>query len=156
MKRSLPLLLGLGVVAATTFPGTAHGSAPAAATATARKVIRRAKKKATAVTTRATAATVPTELLSIPGPVIDTRWGPVQVTIDVKAKHIVDVRVPVFPNEKRRSMMINQNALPQYHDEAIVAQSASIANVSGATYTFEGYSGSLQGAIDTAKAQGAL
>ena len=45
---------------------------------------------------------------------------------------------------------IAQNALPQLNQEALTAQSASIQAVSGATYTSQGYIGSLQQAVNEA------
>jgi len=80
----------------------------------------------------------------------------VQITIVVKAKRIIDVSAPVFPNERQRSAEINQRALPAYRDEVLTAQSADINGVSGASYTWDGYTTSLQQAIDTAHARGAL
>jgi len=45
---------------------------------------------------------------------------------------------------------IAQNALPQLNQEALTAQSANIQAVSGATYTSQGYTGSLQQAVNEA------
>jgi uncharacterized protein with FMN-binding domain len=45
---------------------------------------------------------------------------------------------------------IGENAIPQLNQEAVQAQSANIQGVSGATYTSQGYSQSLQQAIDAA------
>ena len=41
-------------------------------------------------------------------------------------------------------------AVPVYNQEAVSAQSAQIDVVSGATYTWDGYTQSLQSAIDQA------
>lgn len=107
-------------------------------------------KKATA-TTKATSVSK-----TITGRVVDTRWGPVQVSIKIAHKHIADIAVPVYPHTKHRSQEINDRALPGYHDEVISAQSAMIDNISGATVTWDGYTASLQQAIDTAHAGGLL
>jgi uncharacterized protein with FMN-binding domain len=92
----------------------------------------------------------------IDGPAVDTRWGLVQVSITVANHQLTDVSVPVYPDHKNRSVEINDRALPILHDEAITVQSARIANVSGATVTWDGYTASLQKALDTAKQQGAM
>lgn len=92
----------------------------------------------------------------VSGPVIDTRWGPVQVRIIIAAKKIVDVTAPVYPHTKQRSSRINDRALPLLRTEVIAKQSATINNVSGATVTSDGYTGSLQQALDTAHRQGVL
>ncbi len=93
---------------------------------------------------------------TILGPVVDTRWGPVQVSVVVSNKKITGVNVPVYPNHKRRSIAINDRALPMLRTEVLAAQSAHIHNVSGATVTWEGYTTSIQHAIDTAKSKGTL
>ncbi|MBV8236776.1 MAG: FMN-binding protein [Acidimicrobiia bacterium] len=88
---------------------------------------------------------------TVDGPVIDTRYGPVQVELVMGAgNRISDVRVLQYPNEARRSQLINEQALPILHDETLSAQSASIDTVSGATYTSDGYGQSLQAALDQA------
>ena len=93
---------------------------------------------------------------SVLGPVVDTRWGPVQVSLTVSKKRITSISVPVYPHTKHRSAAINDRALPMLQSEVLKAQSGSIQNVSGATVTWEGYTTSIQQAIDTARAKGAL
>lgn len=94
--------------------------------------------------------------VTVAGPVVDTRWGPVQVAVVVSNRKITDVKVPVYPHSKRRSAAINDRALPMLRSETLTAQSGSIDNVSGATVTWFGYRDSLQRAIDAAKAKGAF
>ncbi len=108
--------------------------------------VKAAKKKSTAVTAGG----------SVVGPTVDTRWGPVQVTISLANHKLADIQASIYPNHKRRSVQINSRALPILHDEVISTQSAKIDNVSGATITTEGYTGSLQQAIDTAVQKGLL
>jgi uncharacterized protein with FMN-binding domain len=50
-----------------------------------------------------------------------------------------------------RDQEINRFAIPQLQNETLQAQSAQIDMVSGATYTSEGYTTSLQSAIDQAR-----
>jgi uncharacterized protein with FMN-binding domain len=83
--------------------------------------------------------------------VTDTnKWGPVQVKITVASGKVKNVTVLQYPNHKPKSTRINQRALPVLTAEVLSAQSSSIANVSGATYTSDSYKVSLQSAIDQA------
>jgi uncharacterized protein with FMN-binding domain len=78
------------------------------------------------------------------------KWGPVQVKITVASGKIKNVTVLQYPNSKPKSTRINERAIPILKAEALAAQSSSIANVSGATYTADSYKVSLQSAIDQA------
>jgi uncharacterized protein with FMN-binding domain len=84
------------------------------------------------------------------GDAIDTRFGPVQVQITVADGKITAADVLQVPMTDRHDQMINSQAVPIYNDEAVQAQSATIDVVSGATFTWEGYTQSLQSAIDKA------
>ena len=88
---------------------------------------------------------------AVDGPVVDTRYGPVQVEVTLQGSMLTDVKALQYPSERRRSAAINAQALPMLHDQAIAAQSAHIDGVSGATYTTSGYEQSLQAALDKAK-----
>jgi uncharacterized protein with FMN-binding domain len=84
------------------------------------------------------------------GSTAGTRWGDVQVTITVTDGRITDVQVPVYPNGNGRDQEINAYALPTLKQETLQAQNASIQTVSGATVTSDGYTTSLQSALDQA------
>ncbi|MCE4027616.1 FMN-binding protein [Microbacterium sp. Au-Mic1] len=86
------------------------------------------------------------------GQAADTRYGAVQVAITVSGGQITDVSVPQYPNTERRDEEINAQAIPILVSETKSAQSAQIDMVSGATFTSDGYTQSLQSAIDQAKA----
>ena len=86
------------------------------------------------------------------GQAVDTRYGAVQVAITVSGGRITDVSVPQYPNTERRDEEINAQAIPILISETKSAQSAQIDMVSGATFTSDGYTQSLQSAIDQAKA----
>jgi uncharacterized protein with FMN-binding domain len=90
---------------------------------------------------------------TVDGPVVDTRYGPVQVEVVVANGKIADVVALQLPTG-RRSGQISQVAEPILHDEAVQAQSANIDLVSGATYTSDAYAQSLQAAIDEAGLNG--
>jgi uncharacterized protein with FMN-binding domain len=84
------------------------------------------------------------------GPAEQTEWGTVQVAIVVNDRKLVDVKVLQYPDERQRSVEINNQALPTLHQEALQAGNARIDSVSGATVTSDGYLGSLQAALDSA------
>ena len=80
------------------------------------------------------------------------RWGGIQLQVSFsKANAICDVTVLQYPNDRSKSIYINQNALPTYNQEAVAANSASISAVSGATESWEAYTAALQAVIDSRK-----
>ena len=83
------------------------------------------------------------------GPVIATRYGPVQVEAVLAAGKLTDVLV-LKETDGGRSRAIDSYALPVLRTEALAAQGANIDVVSGATYTSSGYARSLQAALDKA------
>ena len=86
------------------------------------------------------------------GAAFSNKFGVVQVAVVVSAdKTLCDVQVLSYPDRDRKSVSINQRALPTLRVEALAAHSATIAGVSGATYTSKGYEASLQSALDAAK-----
>lgn len=87
---------------------------------------------------------------TVDGPVVDTRYGSVQVEITVENGRLTDVVALQLPDDDRRSAQISTRAEPVLRSEALAAQSASIDGVSGATYTSDGYARSLQAALDAA------
>ena len=78
------------------------------------------------------------------------RWGTVQVQIVVSGGVLTDVQVLSSPDSDRKSVRINERALPTLTAEALAAQDANIDSVSGATYTWLSYTVSLQSALDAA------
>jgi uncharacterized protein with FMN-binding domain len=85
------------------------------------------------------------------GQAVNTRYGPVQVRITVSGGTITDVQVPQYPSESGRDQQINSRALPILVQQTVMAQSAQVDMVSGATYTSTGYRTSLQSALDQAR-----
>jgi uncharacterized protein with FMN-binding domain len=90
------------------------------------------------------------------GPTEDTRHGPVQVSIMVKSKKIVNVKATIAPNEDGRSPFLQSRAVPVLKQEVLTAQNAKINTVSGATETSDAYIQSLQSAIKKARKAKAL
>ena len=99
--------------------------------------------------TAASGAGGTTGATTVDGPVVDTRFGPVQVRIDVAAGRVADVVALQLPTG-RHSGQISSYAEPILRQEALQAQTARIDTVSGATYTSDAYAQSLQAALDTA------
>ncbi|SEG83395.1 FMN-binding domain-containing protein [Actinacidiphila yanglinensis] len=87
---------------------------------------------------------------TVQGDTVQTRYGPVQLKVTLKAGRITAVSALQVPEDSPRDQEITTFAVPQLTQEAIAAQSAKIDTVSGATYTSEGYIQSLQSALDKA------
>ena len=85
------------------------------------------------------------------GPVVQTRWGPVQVAAVISQGRICDVRAVVVPSSHTRSTAINSRAVPILRQRVLAAQSAAFDTVTGATVTSEGYRSSLQAILNAAK-----
>lgn len=79
-----------------------------------------------------------------------TIYGPVQVKITVKNGKVAGAEAIEYPNNDPRDAQINSYAIPALNSEAVAASSARIDTVSGATYTSQGYTSSLQSALDKA------
>jgi uncharacterized protein with FMN-binding domain len=84
---------------------------------------------------------------TVTGDAVQTMYGPVQIQVTVKAGKITAVNAVEYPNGDPRDAQINSFAIPQLNSEALAAGSANIDAVSGATYTSQGYIGSLQSAL---------
>jgi uncharacterized protein with FMN-binding domain len=76
----------------------------------------------------------------------------VQVRITVADGRIATVEALQLPNRDRHDELINNRAVPILNAEAVAEQSAEVDLVSGATLTSQGYTQSLQSAIDKASA----
>lgn len=85
---------------------------------------------------------------AVTGPVVTTRWGPVQVAATVVDGQLCEAHAVVWPTEDRQSMQISAYAVPQLDAQASV-QGVLLDGVSGATYTTEGYRDSLQQLLDS-------
>jgi uncharacterized protein with FMN-binding domain len=87
---------------------------------------------------------------TFPGSTVQTRYGPVQVSVTIANGTITEVTALQLTNDGGRSVAISAQAAPILRSEVLAAQSAKVSNVSGATYTTRGYLTSLQAALDTA------
>ncbi|MBG6057090.1 uncharacterized protein with FMN-binding domain [Cryobacterium sp. MP_M5] len=136
---------------------TLASSVPAAATSTAAATGSAAAPSATqpaapaAATAAAPAPAPATPSGTFDGSVVQTRFGPVQVSVTIANGTITEVTALQLTNDGGRSVMISNQAAPILRSEVLAAQSAQVQNVSGATYTSGGYLTSLQAALDAAQ-----
>jgi len=85
------------------------------------------------------------------GATTSTHWGDVQVQITINDGKLTKINVLNSPNSERKSIQINSQVLPTYKTEAINKQSTNIQQISGATETYKGFTGSLQDALNQAE-----
>jgi uncharacterized protein with FMN-binding domain len=126
---------------ATTDPGadpTTSGASTSAPSSSA--------PSSSASKSSSSAATTTTK--TVTGDSVDTRWGPVQVKITVTNGKITSATAVDYPQNNGRDQEINSYAVPTLEKESIGRSDAKIDMVSGATYTSDGYIGSLQSALD--------
>jgi uncharacterized protein with FMN-binding domain len=79
-----------------------------------------------------------------------TRFGSVQVQVTIAGGQITDVTALALTDADGRSVQISNRAAPVLQQEVLQSQSASVSNVSGATYTSQAYLASVQSALDQA------
>lgn len=79
-------------------------------------------------------------------------YGNVQVKAIISNGKLTDVQFVDYPRDRNTSVRINSRALPILKKEAIVAQSANINAVSGASATSPAFIRSLSDALSQAKA----
>ena len=89
---------------------------------------------------------------TVTGAVETTMYGPMQVKVTLEGQKITNVAVVQETNDGQESQSIDAFSIPKLTAETLAAQSARIDTVSGATQTSTGYIGSLQSALDQAKA----
>ena len=122
MRRSIVAAVALGGAAAVALT-----SAPA-----------QAVEQATAVAAKAR---------TYVGTSVGTPFGPVQVKARVLAGRVTKVTAIAYPNSDPKSSSINAYAIPRLQQQAVIAQSASIDGVSGASWSSSTFARSLQSAL---------
>jgi uncharacterized protein with FMN-binding domain len=88
---------------------------------------------------------------SYTGSVDDAVWGNVQVKVVIQNSKITSVQFLQYPNDRSRSIEINQYADPILITEAIQAQSPNVDIVTGAPDTSDAFIQSLTDALAQAK-----
>ena len=86
------------------------------------------------------------------GNVADAQWGVVQVQAVIQNGKITSVQFLQYPNDRSRSVEINNYADPRLIYEAIQAQSAQVDIVTGATDSSDAFIQSLSNALSQAQA----
>ncbi|HEY2814522.1 MAG TPA: FMN-binding protein [Acidimicrobiales bacterium] len=151
MRRAIPVIIstagGLALLANfhTKPPGASVATAPASSTTITTEPQQTSGSPSAPTTTVAAGAK-----RTIDGPAVSTPYGDVQVRVTLDGTKIVDVQGIQLPFDRSRSQRLSQSAAPILHNEVLKAQSAQIDLVSGASYTSDAYSRSLQGALDHA------
>ena len=85
----------------------------------------------------------------VTGPTAVFKWGGLQLEATFTKKNVLcNVTVLNYPNDKDKSVSINQSALPIYNQEAVEAGNAQITVVSGATDSWRAYTAGLQAILD--------
>lgn len=85
---------------------------------------------------------------TIAGGAVQSRFGPFQAQVTVAADGHICAIEPLQQPMDRRSLSINNNAIPTFHDRVIAAQSTRVQAISGATITYQSYLASIQSALD--------
>jgi len=84
---------------------------------------------------------------SFTGPAVDAYFGLVQVQANIKGGRIVSIDTLQYPDHRRTSRAINDEALPILEQEVVSAQNTRVSAVSGATLTSRAYLRSLGDAL---------
>ena len=85
---------------------------------------------------------------AVSGPAVDTKWGPVQINATIANGEVCEVHAVVWPDSESKSAAINATAIPKL-DARASADGVEFDNVSGATFTSDGYRTSLQRLLDS-------
>lgn len=85
------------------------------------------------------------------GPIADAFYGNVQVQVVISGGKITNVIFLDHPQDRGRSISINNYAMPILKTETIQAQNANVATVSGASATSGAFRESLAAALIKAK-----
>lgn len=100
---------------------------------------------------RAPRLAAPDKTVTVTGPLVATRYGPVQVRVVLIGRRLVSAVAVRLPDGDRESRSINSAAGPALARQAEASQ-GTVDGVSGATWTSNGYRRSLQAALDAARA----
>lgn len=88
---------------------------------------------------------------SYTGIVADAYYGNVQVKAIIQGGKLTDVLILDYPRDRQTSQYINNQAMPMLVSEAIVAQSANVDTISGASASSPAFRQSLASALAQAK-----
>jgi uncharacterized protein with FMN-binding domain len=88
---------------------------------------------------------------SFTGTSADAVYGYIQVRATISGGKLIDVTFLDYPQDRRDSIEINQQAMPMLKQQAISVQSAQVDGVSGATDTSHAFVQSLNDALTQAR-----
>lgn len=78
------------------------------------------------------------------------QYGDVQVRVTVEDGQITAAEAIEYPDDEQQSQEVNSYAIPILNSAVVSEQGADIDAVSGATFTSDAYTQSLQAALDEA------
>jgi uncharacterized protein with FMN-binding domain len=81
------------------------------------------------------------------GSVENAFYGNIQVAVTISSGTITAVNVPVYPDAPGHTTDVTNSTIPKLKQEALVAQSANVNVVSGATQDSEAFQQSLASAL---------
>lgn len=154
MKRLMLAVVGTiaGLIALLSFrthPGPAAvGSLPAASLGPVPSLVTPSARTGAASGTGPSPPSA-APLTTLGQPVTD-QYGTIQVRIVTVGRQIRSVAFAQLAGDEELSDLINAQAGPLLLHRTLIAQSANIDTVSGATYTSDAYRQSLQSALDKA------
>ena len=148
----VPAAVGPGPDTGTPGTGTLNTGVPVLPSTSTSTGAGLSTPSATASTPKArgTSGGTSTTAKTVTGDAVETIYGPVQVRITVADGKVTGAQAIEYPEGTPRDQQINAFAIPLLQQETIGVTSPQIDAVSGATYTSEGYIGSLQSALDKA------
>lgn len=158
MRKTIAILIVvtlLGIIAAYEVPAggkktTASVSTPTPTQSTASTSQTTSQNSQASSTSTTASATYKDGTYT--GSTASNMYEDIQVAITVSGGKITNVTTPVVNSDSGHSEQINNYAIPQLNQQVVSSQSAQIDGVSGASYTTQSYTQSLQAAIDQAKA----
>lgn len=160
MKKTIVILVIvtiLGMLAAYELPPRSKTPAAAASTASTPAQTSQSTASTTQPSTSSSSSSQTTSTSGLKdgtftGTTETGFYDTIQVAITVSGGKITAVNTPTVSGDTGYSNSINSYAVPQLDQQVLSAQSAQIDGVSGASYTTQTYTQSLQSAIDQAKA----
>ncbi|HUX65844.1 MAG TPA: FMN-binding protein [archaeon] len=116
---------------------------------TKKHAVKKHVTKANAVKKKVTKrkASVASSSGSFLGTMTQTQFGPIEVKVTVSNGRITQVSAPVYPNTLYQDKLINSQAIPMLEQEVMKVQSSNIQGVGGASFTSQGFYGSLVSAL---------
>jgi uncharacterized protein with FMN-binding domain len=134
-----------------THPGAAAvGSLPAATLGPVPSLVTPSARTGAAAGTGPSPPSAGPVAVTTLGQVVQDQYGTIQVRIVTVGGQIRSVAFAKLVGDEELSDLINAQAGPLLLQRTLVAQSANIDTVSGATYTSDAYRQSLQSALDRA------